>query len=197
MAWLVVGLGNPGDAYRDHRHNAGAMAVEALAGRSGERFRKVRFIPVEATDVRIGDQLVNLARSLRFMNESGPSYASLAKKRGVPIERVVAVHDDIDLAFGALRVKVGGSTAGHNGLRSLQSALGGPGFPRVRLGVGRPPGRQDPADFVLEAFSKREREGAGVLIEEGADAVISLIRDGLVATQGRYNRGSRGHESES
>ena len=153
--WLVAGLGNPGDRYAATRHNAGAMVVDAMASASGERFRKARFVPVESAELTIDGRKVWLAKSLRFMNESGPSYASIAKKHEVPPDHVIAVHDEIDLPFGALKVKIGGSTAGHNGLKSLQQALRTPDFVRVRVGVGRPPGRQDPADFVLQPFAKR------------------------------------------
>jgi PTH1 family peptidyl-tRNA hydrolase len=189
VAWLVAGLGNPGERYSNNRHNVGAMVADLLASRAGERFRKVRFVPVEVAQMRVDGETVYLAKSHRWMNEAGPSYASLAKKRGVDVARFVAIHDDIDLAFGALKVKLSGSTAGHNGLKSLQSALGTAEFLRVRLGVGRPPGRQDPADFVLEPFAKRELPEVEVLIEEAADAVLSLIRDGLERTQDRFNRG--------
>src|SRR5919204_2205065 len=156
MPWLVAGLGNPGSRFAAHRHNIGSMVVAELAGASGERFRKARFVSAETALIGVGDERVWLVKSLRLMNESGPSYASIARKHGIEPAQVIAVHDDIDLAFGALRVKVGGSTAGHNGLKSLQGALHTPDFPRVRLGVGRPPGRKDPADFVLEPFAKRE-----------------------------------------
>jgi PTH1 family peptidyl-tRNA hydrolase len=122
------------------------------------------------------------------MNESGPSFASFASKRDVDAARVICVHDDIDLAFGALRVKLGGSTAGHNGLNSLVGALKTPDFYRVRLGVGRPPGRQDTVDFVLKRFSKDEQPEVDVLVEESADAVLSLITDALERTQDRFNR---------
>lgn len=189
MAWLVAGLGNPGVRYARTRHNVGAMVAAVLAARSDGRFRKARFMPLEVAEIHVDDDMVYLATSHRYMNEAGPSYASFAKKRGVDAAHVIAVHDDIDLSFGSLKVKLGGSSAGHNGLKSLQSALGTPDFLRVRLGVGRPPGRQDPADFVLDPFAKREYADAGILIEEAADAVLSLVRDGLVATQDRYNWG--------
>jgi peptidyl-tRNA hydrolase, PTH1 family len=122
------------------------------------------------------------------MNESGPPIASLARKHGVDPEHVIAVHDEIDLSFGALRVKVGGSTAGHNGLRSLERALRTPDFYRVRLGVGRPPGRQDPGDYVLDQLPKRDEAEVAALVDVGADAVLSLLSDGLQTTQDRYNR---------
>lgn len=188
MPWLVAGLGNPGERYAATRHNIGAKVVDELAHDAGERFRKVRFVPAEAAELEIDGERVWLVKSLRFMNESGPSYASLAKKHEIPPGQVIAVHDEIDLAFGALRVKSGGSTAGHNGLRSLQGALRSPDFLRVRLGVGRPPGRQDPADFVLQPFSKREQAEVEALIGDGADAVRSLIASDLATTQDRFNR---------
>src|SRR5712691_1871036 len=166
MAWLVAGLGNPGDRYAGTRHNLGAMVADQLALGEGGRFRKARFLPVEVAEVAFDEQRVWLAKSLRFMNESGPSYASFSKKHGVVDENLIAVHDDIDLEFGAIRVKLGGSTAGHNGLKSLQQVLGSPDFLRVRLGVGRPPGRQDPADFVLDAFAKRERDEVPTLVDD-------------------------------
>ncbi len=137
--WLVAGLGNPGDRYAATRHNVGAMVVDVMASASGERFRKARFVPVETAEThRSTGRKVWLAKSLRFMNESGPSYASIAKKHEVAPDHVIAVHDEIDLPFGALKVKIGGSTAGHNGLKSLQQALRTPDFVRVRVGVGRP-----------------------------------------------------------
>jgi len=189
VTWLVAGLGNPGPSYERTRHNAGAMVVQRLADRAGERFRKVRFVPVETAEVRdsSGERVV-LAKSLRFMNESGPSFASMAKKAKVGPDRVIAVHDEIDLPFGSLHLKQGGSTAGHNGLRSLQGALRSADFYRVRVGVGRPPGRQDPADYVLKNFSERERPEAEVLLEEAADAVMALITEGLAVAQDHFNR---------
>ena len=188
MPWLVAGLGNPGDRYADTRHNLGARVVDELAREAGERFRKARFVPAEVAELSIDGDRVWLVKSLRYMNESGPSYASIAKKHGIAPDHVIAVHDEIDLPLGSLRVKSGGSAAGHNGLKSLQQGLGTPDFVRVRLGVGRPPGRKDPADHVLEPFSKRERADADLLVEDGADAVRSSIREGLAATQDRFNR---------
>jgi PTH1 family peptidyl-tRNA hydrolase len=188
MTWLVAGLGNPGDRFARTRHNLGRMVVDELARREGERFRKARFIPADVAEVTRGSERLLLAKSQGYMNESGPSYASLAKKRGVPPDRVIAVHDDLDLGFAALRVKLGGSTAGHNGLNSLVEALRTPEFYRVRLGVGRPPGRQDPIDFVLEGFAKREEADVAMLVDDGADAVLSLIDEGLGPTQDRFNR---------
>ena len=188
MTWLVAGLGNPGDRYARTRHNIGAVVADQLAEAAGARFRKARFVPVELAEITVDGQHVWLAKSLRFMNESGPSYASIAKKHDVSPDHVIAVHDEIDLAFGALRIKIGGGTAGHNGLKSLQQALRSPDFVRIRLGVGRPPGRKEPVDYVLESFSKREEIDVAILVDEGADAVRTLVVDGLAAAQDRHTR---------
>lgn len=164
------------------------MVVDELASRSGERFRKVRFLSVELAETREEGERVMLARSNRYMNESGPSFASLARKHHVDPDHVIAVHDELDLTFGAMRVKLGGSSGGHNGLRSLQTALRTPDFYRVRIGIGRPPGRQDPADFVLRPFTKSEDPDVPSMIDAAADASLSLVRDGLESTQDRFNR---------
>jgi PTH1 family peptidyl-tRNA hydrolase len=188
MAWLVAGLGNPGDRYARTRHNVGRMVVEDLAIETGERFRKVRFLPVEAAEIRVGDDRVILARSTRFMNESGPSYASLARKQGVEPSRLIAVHDELDIPAGTIRVKLGGGNSGHNGMRSLDQALRSSEYPRVRVGIGRPPGRQDPADFVLQPVGSRDEADLAILVGHAADAVRALITDGLERTQDRFNR---------
>ena len=188
MAWLVAGLGNPGERYARTRHNIGAMVVDELARATGGRFRKTRFVPAETAEVAFDGERVWLVKSFRWMNESGPSYASLAKKHRVPPDRVIAVHDEIDLPFGALKVKRGGSSAGHNGLKSLQQALRSHDFNRVRLGVGRPPGHQDPAGYVLQAFPKRDEAEVALLVDDGADAVRALVLQGLDRAQDRYNR---------
>jgi PTH1 family peptidyl-tRNA hydrolase len=188
MTWLVAGLGNPGERYERTRHNLGRMVVAELARRAGERFRKVRFVPAEVAEIREGSERLLLARSLRYYNESGPVYASLARKRGLGPDRIVAVHDDLDLAFGALRLRRGGSTAGNHGLDSLVAALGTPDFYRVRIGIGRPPGRQDPADFVLAPIPERLEAEIAMLVDDAADAVLCLVREGLGAAQDRFNR---------
>jgi peptidyl-tRNA hydrolase, PTH1 family len=188
MAWLVAGLGNPDERYAVTRHNVGRMVAEELAADAGERFRKVRFLPTELAEVRLGDERVLVARSTRYMNESGTSYASLAKKHDVDPAHVIAVHDELDIPAGTIRVKLGGGTAGHNGLRSLERSLRSPDFPRVRVGIGRPPGRQEPADFVLQPVAARDRADLALLVGHAADAVRSLIADGLERTQDRFNR---------
>lgn len=190
--WLIAGLGNPGEKYAKTRHNAGAMVVDRLCDRLGVTLKKVRFVAATAAEARTGDVPLLLTRTTTFMNESGPPLASLARKRDIPAERVVVVHDEIDLAFGALRLKFGGSTAGHNGLESVVSAFRTPDFYRVRIGVGRPPGRQDPIGYVLSPFGSRERKEVEVLIEDAADAALALVTNGLAAAQDRYNRSGGG-----
>jgi peptidyl-tRNA hydrolase, PTH1 family len=188
MTWIVAGFGNPGDRYAATRHNLGYRVADELASRAGERFKKTRFVPIDLAEATFDGERVLLGKSYRFYNETGEVVASLARKRGVPADRVIAVHDDLDLAFGALRVKFGGSTAGNHGLDSMVAALRTQDFYRVRLGIGRPPGRQDPIDFVLEPFPKRAQADVAMLVDDAADAVVSLVRDGLGPAQDRYNR---------
>ena len=192
MAWLVAGLGNPDDRYARTRHNVGRMVVDELAGDAGERFRKVRFLPIETAEIRVGDDRVVLARSTRYMNESGPGYASLAKKLGVEEDHVIAVHDELDIPAGTIRTKQGGGNGGHNGLRSLDRSLRTVDYLRVRVGIGRPPGRQDPADFVLQPVGARDQADLALLASHAADAVRALITDGLERTQDRFNRTTPG-----
>jgi PTH1 family peptidyl-tRNA hydrolase len=190
--WLVAGLGNPGEEYARTRHNVGAMVSERLAERLNARFRKARMLPLLVAEARPGDVPLLLTAPRAFMNVSGPPIASLARKRGVPVERVVACHDEIDLAFGALRVKRGGSTAGHHGLDSMVRALRSADFYRIRIGIGRPAGRWENVDFLLSPFGKKELDELGVLIEDAAGAVLCLIDEGLSVAQARYNRGGPG-----
>jgi PTH1 family peptidyl-tRNA hydrolase len=188
--WLVAGLGNPGPEYERTRHNVGAMVTARLAGRLGGSFRKARFVPLFVAEAKHEDTPLLLTAPGTWMNVSGPAIASVAKRRGVPVEHVIAVHDEIDLPFGALRVKKGGSTAGHHGLDSMVQALRSPDFYRVRIGVGKPAQRDRHVGHVLNAFSKKEREEVDVLVEDAADAVLSLIDQGLESTQSRFNRGA-------
>ena len=188
MVWLVAGLGNPGDRYAFTRHNLGRMVVDELARSEGERMRKVRFLPAESAEIREGGERVILAGSTRFMNDSGPSYAQLIKKHDVDLAHVIAVHDELDIPAGTLRMKLGGGPGGHNGLKSLQQALRSPDFLRVRVGIGRPPGRQDPADFVLAPIPTRMQADVAILVDHAADAVRALIAGGLDAAQDRFNR---------
>jgi PTH1 family peptidyl-tRNA hydrolase len=165
------------------------MVVEHLADALGGRLKKVRFVPVLAAEAKHDGVPLLLVTPTTFMNVSGPPIASVAKKRGIPADRVVACHDDIDLGFGALRIKKGGSTAGHHGLDSMVGAFRSADFFRVRLGVGRPGGRWENVDFLLNRFTKREREQFAFVIADAADAVLTLVTSGLTLTQSRYNQG--------
>ncbi len=188
-AWLVVGLGNPGPAYAANRHNVGAMVLDVLAGRVGGGFRshKARAAVVEgrlgtAPGGAPGPRVV-LAKPSSYMNESGGPVAGLSQFFKVDVEHVLVVHDELDLPYGDLRLKRGGGEGGHNGLRSMTSSLGSKEYVRVRVGIGRPPGRMDPADYVLRDFAAAERKDLGVLLEEAADAVELVVCRGLLEAQ--------------
>ncbi len=187
-AWLVVGLGNPGPQYETTRHNVGQLALDVLADRLGSRFASHRTNSRIAEGfLRPGGAKVILAKSNGFMNTSGGPVSALAGYFGIPVERIVVLHDDLDLPFDTIKLKRGGGHGGHNGLRDIAKAMNSPEFLRVRIGIGRPPGRQDPADFVLRPFGSAERENLGVLLEDAADAVDELITDGLTAAQQRFH----------
>jgi len=191
--WLVVGLGNPGPAYAGHRHNVGYLVDDVLAERMGSPFRAHKSGRADVVEGRLGPlgaetPRVVLARPRSYMNESGGAVSTLAKFYKVPPERIIAVHDELDIPYGALRIKLGGGDNGHNGLRSMRASLGTGDFYRVRVGIGRPPGRQDPADFVLSNYSATERKDLEINVVEAADAVESLVADGLEKTQQRFNR---------
>ena len=191
--WLVVGLGNPGPAYAGHRHNVGYLVDDVLAERMGSPFRAHKSGRADVVEGRLGPvgaetPRVVLARARSYMNESGGAVSTLAKFYKVPPERIIAVHDELDIPYGALRIKLGGGDNGHNGLRSMRSSLGTGDFYRVRVGIGRPPGRQDPADFVLSNYTATERKELEINVVEAADAVESLVADGLEKTQQRFNR---------
>lgn len=192
-SWLVVGLGNPGPAFASHRHNIGYRVVEELARRMQLRFRVVRGIRAEVADGRIGPpggdgaRLI-LAKSRTFMNETGWAVTRLLAYYKLEPPQMIVVHDELDIDVGQLRVKFGGGDNGHNGLRSIRAALGTGDFYRVRIGVGRPPGRQDPADFLLSDIPASAREDVEVEIGRAADAVESLVALGLDRTQNVFNR---------
>lgn len=191
-SWLVVGLGNPGPAFASHRHNIGYRVVEELARRMQLRFRVVRGIRAEVADGRIGPpggdgpRLI-LAKSRTFMNETGWAVTRLLAYYKLKPQQMIVVHDELDIDVGQLRVKFGGGDNGHNGLRSIRAALGTGDFYRVRIGVGRPPGRQDPADFLLSDIPASAREDVEVEIGRAADAVESLVALGLDRTQNVFN----------
>jgi PTH1 family peptidyl-tRNA hydrolase len=190
--WLVVGLGNPGPSYAGHRHNIGYLVADELASRMGASFRAHKSGRADVVEGRLavpglpGPRVV-LVRGRGYMNESGGPVSAVAKFYGVPPERIVAIHDELDIAFGTLRVKFGGGDNGHNGLRSLRSSLGTGDFYRVRAGIGRPRGHQPVADFVLSNYSSTERKELPFQIGDAADAVESLLTEGLEKTQSRFN----------
>ena len=188
LTWLVVGLGNPGSRYEATRHNVGQMVIAELAARRSETLRAHKANARAAeTWLRPGGPRLVLATPNTFMNVSGGPVAALAKFYGVPAERVVIVHDELDIPFDTVRLKVGGGHGGHNGVRDVAKALGTPDFARVRVGIGRPAGRQDPADWVLDPFSSAERRDLPVVIGDAADAVEQLIDEGLLAAQQRWH----------
>lgn len=188
--WLVLGLGNPGPRYARTRHNVGYLVADVLADRVGSRWRAHKSRRAEVVEGRLGDGpgvRVVLGRARSYMNESGGPASTLTKFYKVDPARLVAIHDELDLDFGTLRVKYGGGDNGHNGLRSIRESLGTGDFCRVRVGIGRPPGRGDTVDYVLKPFSSAERRELGVNVEQAADAVESLLTDGLARTQSAYN----------
>jgi peptidyl-tRNA hydrolase, PTH1 family len=187
--WLVVGLGNPGPSYAGHRHNIGYMVTDELAARMGSPFRSHKSGRADVVEGRlaIGGPRVVLARPRCYMNEVGGPVKALATFYKVAPDHVIAIHDELDIAFGTLRIKLGGGDNGHNGLKSMRSSLGTGDFHRVRAGIGRPPGRQDVADFVLSNYSTVERKELPFQVSDAADAVESLLTDGLEKTQQRFN----------
>ncbi|MGB5110874.1 MAG: aminoacyl-tRNA hydrolase [Mycobacterium sp.] len=180
---LVVGLGNPGPNYAKTRHNLGFMVADILADRIGSGFKVHKKSGAEVTTGRLGNRAVVLAKPRVYMNESGRQVGPLAKFYSVDAADVVVLHDDLDIDFGRIRLKLGGGEGGHNGLRSVASALGTKDFQRVRIGVGRPPGRKDPAAYVLESFSAAERPEVPTICEQAADATELLLAQGLEAAQ--------------
>lgn len=187
-AWLIVGLGNPGPRYELTRHNVGQLVVDELAARRGETFRahKANARIVE-TWLRPGAAKLILAKPNTFMNVSGGPVAGLAKFYGVDPSRVVVIHDELDIPFDTIKLKAGGGHGGHNGVRDVAKALDSAEFARVRVGIGRPPGRQDPADWVLDPFGAAERKNLPILLADAADAVEQLVGEGLLAAQQKHH----------
>ena len=186
--FLVVGLGNPGPTYAGNRHNAGFMVLDLLAERAGGRF-KAHKGRADVVEGRLAGRRVVLAKPKSFMNISGGPVASLRDFFKVPVERIIVVHDELDIPFGSLRLKQGGGDNGHNGLKSLTQSLGSKLYLRVRFGIGRPPGRQDPADFVLKDFSKVELRELPFLIDRAADSTEALLTGSLEAAQNTFHAG--------
>jgi PTH1 family peptidyl-tRNA hydrolase len=186
---IVAGLGNPGPKYAANRHNVGFMVADVLARRVGGRFAVNRKVRAEVCEARlgVGGPRVVLVKPMTYMNLSGESVGPLAKYFGIAPESVIAVHDELDIPYGQLRIKRGGGEGGHNGLRSLSRVLGTKDYVRVRFGIGRPPGRQDPADYVLRDFAKAERADLDLNLELAADAVEAVVEKGVEAAQNIFN----------
>jgi peptidyl-tRNA hydrolase, PTH1 family len=190
MTWLVVGLGNPGDQYAATRHNIGQMVIDELARRHSVKFSSHKSrtdIAAFKLGVGVDAHSVIIGKSMSYMNETGGPVKALANFYSVEPAKIIALHDELDIPFAAIRTKFAGGDNGHNGLKSMTSAFGAPDYYRVRLGIGRPMGQQDPADFVLKAFSKVEQKDLAEFIDRGADVVESLISKGLEATQSSFN----------
>jgi PTH1 family peptidyl-tRNA hydrolase len=191
--WLVVGLGNPGPRYAGNRHNVGAMVVDELVARSGVKLTTHKARAVAAT-VRIGTlpggapgPAAVVAVPSSYMNESGGPVKALMTFYSTTPDRLVVVHDELDIPAGEVRLKQGGGEGGHNGLRSISSSLGTKDYLRVRVGIGRPPGRMDAADFVLRDFSPTERKDLPFLVHDAADAVELVVTAGLTVAQQKFH----------
>lgn len=185
--WIIVGLGNPGPEYAGNRHNAGQMVLTLLAERIGARFKAHR-TRNDIAEGRLSGQPVTLARPQSYMNLSGGPVAALLGFYKLSPERLVVIHDELDVFFGVVRLKLGGGDNGHNGLRSITSSLGTRDYYRARFGIGRPPGRMDPAAFVLKDFSAQERRELPFALDRAADAVEALITKGLTEAQNEYHQ---------
>jgi PTH1 family peptidyl-tRNA hydrolase len=189
--WLVVGLGNPGKEYAGNRHNVGFLVADLLASRIGAKLARSKRAHAEVAEGRLGfggPRLV-LLKPLTYMNLSGAPVVSLAQFFKVPVENVIAVHDELDVPYGQVRAKRGGGEGGHNGLRSMSKSLGTKEYARVRFGIGRPPGRQDPADYVLSDFSAAERKELEFLVDRAADVVEAIVLEGVEWAQNKYHGG--------
>lgn len=188
MTWLIVGLGNPGPTYARTRHNVGYLVNDVLAGRIGAPWKAHKSGRADIVEGHLAGEKVILCRSRSYMNLTGGPVSQVANFFKIEPDHVIAVYDEIDLPFNTMRVKFGGGDNGHNGVKSMREALGTGDFFKVRIGVSRPPGRQAAADYVLKPFTPTERRDLGVIVEEAADAVESLLTVGLEATQGSFNR---------
>ena len=188
-AWLIVGLGNPSPEYEKTRHNIGQMVLDELAKEVGGSFKKHSKASAVVVEGRLGfgGPKVILMKSLGYMNTSGGPVSAIAKFYGIDPDHIIVVHDELDIPFDTIKLKIGGGEGGHNGLRDITKALGTKDYYRVRTGIGRPPGRMDTADFVLKPFGSTEAKDLPFLISNAADATVMLIKEGLQATQQRYH----------
>ncbi|MFD7441035.1 aminoacyl-tRNA hydrolase [Streptomyces sp. NPDC059909] len=189
--WLIVGLGNPGPDYAANRHNVGFMVADLLAERIGGKFKRATKAQAQVVEGRIGapgpaSRRVILAKPMSYMNLSGGPVTALRDFYKVPTANIVAIHDELDIDYGTLRLKLGGGDNGHNGLKSMTKAMG-PDYHRLRFGIGRPPGRMQVADFVLKDFSAAERKELDYFVDRAADAVECLVTEGLERAQSAYN----------
>jgi peptidyl-tRNA hydrolase, PTH1 family len=184
--FLLIGLGNPGREYRDNRHNFGFMLIDRLAVRLGARGMKLQSKAI-VTDARYESRKILLAKPQTYMNLSGQSVQGLANFYKLPLEQLLVAHDDLDLPFGVIRVRPGGGPGGQKGVASAIERLGTKDFARLRLGIGRPPGRMDPADYVLQDFSREDMKELSAILDRAADAALCFIMDGLEKTMNRFN----------
>ncbi|MEW1547440.1 aminoacyl-tRNA hydrolase [Streptomyces tsukubensis] len=189
--WLIVGLGNPGPGYAANRHNVGFMVADLLADRIGGSFKRGQKAQAQIVEGQLGSpgpgsRRVVLAKPMSYMNLSGGPVTALRDFYKIPVANIVAVHDELDIDYGVLRLKIGGGDNGHNGLKSITKSLG-PEYHRVRFGIGRPPGRMPVADFVLKDFSGAERKELDYFVDRAADAVEALVTEGLERAQSTYN----------
>ena len=183
---LIVGLGNPGLAYRYNRHNVGFMVADALADKLEIPLKRVKF-KAQIGNGKLGDIPIIIAKPLTFMNNSGEAVAPLVRYFKVPLERLLVIHDDMDLPLGTLRMRPSGGSAGHNGMLSIFDKLGTNAIPRLRVGIGRPPGRMDPADYVLQDFPRSEEELLSMVIAQACEAALAFITTGLEKAMNTYN----------
>jgi PTH1 family peptidyl-tRNA hydrolase len=183
---LIVGLGNPGLAYRHNRHNVGFMVADALADKLEIPLKRVKF-KAQIGNGKLEDIPIIIAKPLTFMNKSGEAVAPLVRYFKVPLERLLVIHDDMDLPLGTLRMRPSGGSAGHNGMLSIFDKLGTNAIPRLRVGIGRPPGRMDPADYVLQDFPKSDEELLKMVIAQACEAALAFITNGLEKAMNTYN----------
>jgi peptidyl-tRNA hydrolase, PTH1 family len=182
--WLVIGLGNPGAEYEKTRHNIGQFLLSALAEKNKFTAHKSR---MEICEIRVNENTLVLAKSRGYMNETGGPAKSLIDFYKIPVDQVIVAHDELDLPFNSLRLKFGGGDNGHNGLKSITTSINTADYFRIRMGIGRPLGQQDPADFVLKPFSKDERDNLDEFLDQGVGAIKALVIDGLDKAQTAFN----------
>jgi PTH1 family peptidyl-tRNA hydrolase len=185
---IIVGLGNPGNEYENHRHNIGFRVVEALARAHDLRFVRHKGSKAHVAEGRIGKRSVRLAKPQTFMNLSGQAVGRLSRAYEIEPAQILVVYDDLDLPLGRLRLRPEGGSGGHKGIRSIVDTMGTQAFPRLRVGIDRPPGRQDPADYVLQPFSKADEELVGETIERAVCAIECWLAEGIVSAMDQYNQ---------